>query len=134
LTYDEFGGFYDHVPPKPAVSPDRNTAARLAHQRLVHGDAKPRWTDLRFYIYRLSSSLDGGLSLLEEELRLAYCRRLHRHPETHRDAIQTTKLDKRDAAQMDMTEFFDFRQRAMGDAANYAHPAVTAPCYLDHLP
>src|SRR5581483_2847042 len=22
LTYDEFGGFYDHVPPQPAVSPD----------------------------------------------------------------------------------------------------------------
>ena len=74
LTFDEFGGFYDHVPPQAAVSPDgiqtvRPHAGGYLHQR--------DWADLRFRLYRLSGSTDRDFPILEKELRFAHRRRLH---------------------------------------------------------
>jgi phospholipase C len=43
-------------------------------------------------------------------------------------------LTKRDAAQMDMTEFFDFKNKPWATPPTTPIQPVTAPCYLDHVP
>ena len=74
LTWDEFGGFYDHVPPQKAVSPDGIKPNDLMPGDYLH---KRDWSELRLRLYRLSSSNDGDFTILQEELRFAYRRRLH---------------------------------------------------------
>jgi len=43
-------------------------------------------------------------------------------------------LTQRDAAQPDMTEFFDFQNIPRQTPPTPPKPPVTGPCYLDHLP
>ena len=43
-------------------------------------------------------------------------------------------LTKRDAAQMDMTEFFDFKKAAWMTPPNPPTQSTSGACYLDHLP
>jgi phospholipase C len=132
LSYDEHGGLYDHVSPQPTVNPDG-----IAPTDLQSGDTCTKgltgptcdftYTGYRVplivvspfakknYVSHTVADYTAILKLIETRFGLA-------------------SLTLRDAAQMDMTEFFDF-----------ANPPWTTPptpplqtrggaCYLDHLP
>jgi len=97
LTFDEAGGFYDHVSPPPAVKPDgiaplwRSTDIKGDFDRygfrvpfiLVSPWAKPNFVS---HVVRDQTAI---LRLIERRFGL-------------------TAMTARDAAQDDMTEFFDF--------------------------
>lgn len=106
LTYDEAGGMYDHVPPQAAVSPDG-----IAPIDLQQGDvcSTPGGSNCTFnytgfrvpllvispftkknYVSHTVADYTAILKLIETRFSLP-------------------PLTKRDAAQMDMTEFFDFK-------------------------
>lgn len=105
LSYDEGGGLYDHVPPQPAVNPDG-----IAPIDLQPGDICTRtggancdfnYTGFRLplivvspftkknYVSHTVADYTAILRLIETRFGLP-------------------ALTKRDAAQMDMSEFFDF--------------------------
>jgi phospholipase C len=105
LTYDEPGGFYDHVSPQPAVSPDGIKPVDLQPSDACDTSTGPLcdfvWTGYRVpllvvspftkqhYVSHTVADFTAILKLIETRFNLP-------------------PLTKRDAAQMDMTEFFDF--------------------------
>lgn len=105
LTFDEAGGFYDHVPPQPAVNPDG-----IAPKDLNPGDicSNPGGSncDFNYTGYRVP------LMVVSPFTKKNYVS----HTVADYTAILrfiekrfgVPPLTKRDAAQMDMTEFFDF--------------------------
>jgi phospholipase C len=134
LTFDEFGGFYDHVPPQQTVSPDG-----IPPQDLVLGDVcHPAYgtgpncdfiyTGYRVplivvspftkknYVSHTVADYTAWLKLVEKRFGLS-------------------NLTARDAAQMDMTEFFDFVNVPWKTPpANIPAQPTNGSCYLDHLP
>jgi phospholipase C len=132
FTFDEAGGFYDHVPPQPAVSPDSIKPSDLGFGDICTIKTGPNcdftYTGFRVpmfiaspfakknFVSHVVADYTAILKLIETRFNIP-------------------ALTKRDAAQIDMSkEFFDF-----------AHPAWTTPpappaqttggaCYLDHLP
>jgi len=131
LTYDEFGGFYDHVSPQPAPSPDG-----IKPVDLLPGDACTRitgptcdftWTGYRVpllvvspyakknYVSHSVADLTAILKLIETRFNVA-------------------PLTKRDAAQIDMTEFFDFSNPPWMTPPNPPAQNVNGACYLNKLP
>jgi len=131
LTFDEFGGFYDHVPPQPAVSPDG-----LAPSDLLAGDVCTSNTgatcDFVYTGYRVPLIVVSPFT--------------KKHYVSHTTADETAilklietrfnlpALTKRDAAQMDMTEFFDFTSPPWATPPSPPSQNLGGPCYLDHLP
>jgi len=108
FTYDEFGGFYDHVAPQAAVSPDGIPPMDLEAGDWCttgKGDGGPlcdfTWTGYRIplivvspftkknYVSHTVADSTAILKFIETRFNLA-------------------SLTARDAAQPDMTEFFDF--------------------------
>jgi phospholipase C len=133
LSFDEGGGFYDHVPPQPTVSPDG-----IPPQDLRSGDVcttggqNSPTCDFNYTGYRVP------LIVISPFTRKHYVS----HTTTDYTAIlkfietrfNLPSLTARDAAQMDMTEFFDFADGPwMTPPAPPAQPA-NHPCYLNHLP
>jgi phospholipase C len=106
LTYDESGGFYDHVPPQPTVNPDG-----MAPIDLLKGDICTSGSgvncNFNYTGYRVP------LIVISPFTKKNYVS----HTVADSTAIlkliearfQVPSLTKRDAAQMDMTEFFDFQ-------------------------
>jgi phospholipase C len=106
LTYDEAGGLYDHVPPLATVNPDGVTPLDLPSTDIcsdgVGANCDFNYTGYRVplivvspfarrnYVSHTPADYTAILKLIETRFGLA-------------------SLTKRDAAQMDMTEFFDFR-------------------------
>lgn len=106
LTYDEAGGLYDHVAPQPTVNPDGIAPVDLLPNDIctVPGGANCdfNYTGFRVplvvispftkknYISHTVADYTAILTLIEKRFSIA-------------------PLTKRDAAQMDMTEFFDFQ-------------------------
>jgi phospholipase C len=137
LTYDEFGGFYDHVPPQKAVSPDG-----IPPQDLLPGPP-PNGPDIcvqstgptcdfvytgyrvplivispfakKNYVSHTVADYTAWLKLVETRFNLP-------------------SLTKRDAAQMDMTEFFDFTNVPWKTPPTPPVQPTNGPCYQDHLP
>ena len=105
LTYDEAGGFYDHVSPQPEPSPDGIKPLDLEYPQICSTDTGPTcdfvYTGYRIpllvvspfakehYVSHTVADFTAILKLIETRFNLP-------------------PLTKRDAAQMDMTEFFDF--------------------------
>jgi phospholipase C len=132
FTYDEFGGFYDHVAPQPTVSPDG-----IAPIDLLPGDvctlvSGPNCTfaytgyrvplmvispfSRKNYVSHLVADSTAMLKLIEERFGLA-------------------PLTARDAAQIDMgAEFFDFTNVPWATPPTPPKQRQSGPCYLDHLP
>ncbi|HZQ96253.1 MAG TPA: alkaline phosphatase family protein [Candidatus Sulfotelmatobacter sp.] len=106
LTYDEAGGFYDHVPPQPAENPDG-----ISPIDLLPGDvcASGKGANCNFD----STGYRVPLLVISPFTKKNYVS----HTVADYTAIlkliearfQVPSLTKRDAAQMDMTEFFDFQ-------------------------
>lgn len=131
LTYDEFGGLFDHVSPQPAVSPDG-----IKPKDLLPGDTCSVVTgptcDFVYTGYRVPLIVVSPYS--------------KDHYVSHTVADNTAilkfietrfglpALTKRDAAQMNMTEFFNFSDPP------WLTPPVTPvqntgdACYLNKLP
>jgi phospholipase C len=105
LTFDEFGSFYDHVPPQPAVQPDGVKPIDIGPNDVCSKVTGPNcdfvFTGYRIpllvvspftkknYVSHSTADFTAILKLIETRFGLP-------------------SLTKRDAAQMDMTEFFDF--------------------------
>jgi phospholipase C len=124
LFYDEAGGIYDHVPPPSAPNPDgiapidlspTDTQGNFDH----YGFRVPLMVVSPFtkpgYVSHTVADHTAILKFIETRFGLP-------------------SLTARDAAQPDMTEFFDFT-----NAPNLNHPAppdqkLNAPCYRDAVP
>ncbi|HEY1799900.1 MAG TPA: alkaline phosphatase family protein [Terriglobales bacterium] len=105
LTWDEIGGFYDHVPPQSMPSPDGLTPSDLLPNDICTQSTGPNcdfvFTGFRVplivispftkknYVSHTTADYTAILKLIETRFALP-------------------NLTRRDAAQMDMTEFFDF--------------------------
>src|SRR6185312_12824744 len=105
LTWDEVGGFYDHVPPQPMPSPDGLPPSDLRPNDICTQSTGPNcdfiYTGFRVplivvspftkknYVSHTVADYTAILKLIETRFGLP-------------------NLTRRDAAQMDMTEFFDF--------------------------
>jgi phospholipase C len=131
LTFDEFGGFYDHVSPQPAVSPDGIPPSDLQPGDVCTSGSGPTcdfvYTGYRVplivispftkknYVSHTTADLTAILKLIETRFNVP-------------------ALTKRDAAQMDMSEFFDFVNPPWITPPSPPAQNVSGPCYLDHLP
>ena len=131
LTFDEFGGFYDHVQPQPAVSPDGIPPSDLLPGDVCTSVTGPTcdfvYTGYRVplivispftkkhYVSHTVADLTAILKLIETRFNVS-------------------ALTKRDAAQMDMTEFFDFTNPPWVTPPQVPAQNQGGPCYLDHLP
>ena len=81
-VYDEHGGWYDHVPPQPAVKPD-NVAPMLKP-----GDVPGSYDYTGFRVPCCVVS-----AMVEEGLRLTSDLRPHVHPEAGRDQVESPGPD-----------------------------------------
>lgn len=131
LTYDEGGGFYDHVPPQPAVSPDGIPPSDLQPGDICTVNTGPTcdftYTGYRIplivispfakknYVSHTVADFTAWLKLVEARFSLP-------------------SLTKRDAAQMDMTEFFDFDNPPWATPPTPPTQPTNGPCYMDKLP
>ena len=130
LTYDEAGGFFDHVPPQPAVAPD-SIAPILQPTDICYGittgDCNFQFTGYRIplivispftkknYVSHTVADYTAILKLIETRFKVP-------------------SLTARDAAQFDMTEFFDFQNVPWATPpANVPVQPNTEPC-TDQLP
>jgi phospholipase C len=123
LTFDEAGGLYDHVPPMKTVSPDG-----IPPQDLQPGDPQGDFTITGFrvplivispfakphFVSHTSMDYTAILKFIEARFNLP-------------------SLNKRDAAQPDMSEFFDFTAPNLSPGAPPTQLS-NGPCYTDHLP
>jgi phospholipase C len=131
LTWDEGGGYYDHVPPQPAVSPDG-----IAPSDLQPGDicfnAKGPTCDFTYTGYRVP------LIVISPFTKKNYVSHTVADYSAILKLIETRfsipSLTKRDAAQMDMTEFFDFKNIPWKTPPTPPDQPTDMPCYLDRLP
>jgi phospholipase C len=137
LTYDEFGGFYDHVPPQAAVSPDGIKPMDLEPGPPPNGPdicvsgTGPTcdfvYTGYRVplivispfakknYVSHTVADYTAWLKLVETRFKLP-------------------SLNQRDAAQMDMTEFFDFQNAPWKTPPTAPVQPTSGPCYMNQLP
>ncbi len=131
LTYDEFGGLYDHVSPQPAVSPDG-----IAPVDLLPGDVCTLVTgptcDFGYTGYRIP------LVVISPYARKNYVSHSVADTTAILKLIETRfnlpALTQRDAAQIDMTEFFDFNNPVWTTPPNPPAQALGGACYLNQLP
>jgi phospholipase C len=121
LTYDEGGGLYDHVPPASMPKPDN------LNPILVAGDPTGLFDTTGFrvplmifspfakpgYVSHTNADFTAALKLIETRFGLP-------------------ALTARDAAQIDMTEFFDWTAPNLKSTNPPVQPGL--PCYSDHLP
>ena len=108
FTYDEAGGFYDHVPPQPMPSPDGIQPMDLVAGDIcdVPGQIGTGTCDFTYTGFRLP------LIVISPFTKKNYVSHTVRDYTAILKLIETRfslpALTKRDAAQIDMSEFFDF--------------------------
>lgn len=142
LTFDEMGGFYDHVPPQPEVSPDGIKPMDLLQGPppngpdicVIHNGVLKTGPNCDFvysgyrvpllvispfskknYVSHTFADYSAWLKLVETRFNLP-------------------SLTLRDAAQMDMTEFFDFTNVPWKTPPVPPVQPTGGQCYLTHLP
>jgi len=121
ITYDEGGGFYDHVPPVSMPSPDGKPPY------LAPGDPTGNFdtTGFRIPLMVISPFTIPGYVSHNNADNTA----LLKFIETR---FSLPSLTARDAAQIDMTEFFDWSAPNLASTNPPAQPSLS--CYYDHLP
>ena len=131
LTFDEGGGFYDHVPPQPTVSPDGIKPTDLQTGDVCTATLGPTcdfvYTGYRVplivvspftkknFVSHTTADYTAILKLIETRFNVP-------------------ALTKRDAAQMDMTEFFDFTNPPWKTPPQPPNQSTTGACYTNQLP
>jgi phospholipase C len=131
LTYDEYGGLYDHVPAQPTVSPDGIKPVDLQPNDVCTNVSGPI-CDFTYTGYRVP------LIVVSPFAKKHYVS----HTVTDFTAIlklietrfNVPALTRRDAAQMDMTEFFDFTNPAWSTPPSPPRQPTNGACYMTHLP
>jgi phospholipase C len=125
LSFDEAGGLYDHVPAiTDAVHPDGFQPTDLSASD-IPGD----FTRTGFRVPMFIAS-PFALKHMVSHTPMDYTAIL-KFIETR---FQLTSLTARDAAQPDMTEFFDFVNPPWTVPPTPPAQPLNKPCYLDHLP
>jgi phospholipase C len=131
LTFDEPGGFYDHVSPQPTVSPDGIKPVDLLPGDICTTTTGPT-CDFTYTGYRLP------LIVISPYAKKHYVSHTVADTTAILKLIETRfnlpALTKRDAAQMDMTEFFDFSAPPWMTPPTPPAQATNGACYADHLP
>ena len=131
LTFDEGGGFYDHVQPQPTVSPDGIPPQDLPPGDLCTTTTGPTcdfvYTGFRVPLIVISpfskkNFVSHTVADYTAWLRLVETR------------FSLPPLTKRDAAQMDMTEFFDFTNTPWATPPTPPPQPTSGPCYMNSLP
>lgn len=124
LSFDEGGGYYDHVPPATAVQPDG-----IAPSDLQPGDPAGDFTITGFRI---------PLIVISPFTRKGFVSHTPADYTAFLKFIETRfdlpNLTRRDAAQPDMLEFFDFSNPTWTTPPSPPVQPTNAPCYTDHLP
>ncbi|HWR13678.1 MAG TPA: alkaline phosphatase family protein [Terriglobales bacterium] len=124
LTYDEAGGLYDHIGLQPTVSPDGIKPIDLASTDIqgdftVTGFRVPLIVVSPYakahYVSHTAADFTAILKFIEKRYNLP-------------------NLTARDAAQIDMTEFFDFVNKPWATPPAPPAQPTDGPCYYDHLP
>ena len=125
LTYDEPGGLYDHVPPQPAVNPDGIVPKDLNPGDIctTGGGTNCDFTVTGFRLPLLVVSPFTKKNFVSHTV--ADYTAILKFIET-RFGLQP--LTKRDAAQMDMTEFFDFQGVPWATPPSPPTQTTTAVC------
>ena len=131
LTYDESGDFYDHVAPQKTVSPDGLKPSDLMTRDICTYSTGPT-CDFVYTGYRVP------LIVISPFSKKNYVSHTVADYTAWLKFVETrfglSSLTKRDAAQMDMTEFLDFQNTPWATPPTPPKQPVTGPCYLDHLP
>jgi phospholipase C len=131
LTYDEFGGLYDHSSPQPAVSPDGIKPVDLLPDEVCTTTTGPT-CDFVYTGYRVP------LIVVSPYTKKNYVSHAVADTTAILKLIETRfnvpALTERDADQMDMTEFFDFDNPVWMTPPNPPAQATNGACYLNKLP
>jgi phospholipase C len=130
-SYDESGGMYDHVSPQKMPSPDGIKPVDLMTGDLCTKSTGPTcdfvYTGYRIplvvvspfakkhYVSHTVADYTAILKLIETRFNI-------------------TPINKRDAAQMDMTEFFDFTNPPWVTPPTPPVQVTNGECYLNKLP
>lgn len=130
LTFDEGGGLYDHVPPQPAVNPDGIAPVDLFPTDICAGgggaNCNFNYTGFRVplivvspftkpnYISHTVADYTAILTFIEKRFGIP-------------------PLTKRDAAQMDMTEFFDFQNMPLASPPVPPEQSTSGVCNYQNL-
>jgi phospholipase C len=131
FTYDEFGGLYDHVSPQPAVSPDGIAPVDLLPEDVCTGVTGPTcnfvYTGYRIPLivispYAKKNYVSHNVADLTAILKFIETR------------FNVPALTARDAAQIDMTEFFDFTNPVWMTPPTPPVQATNGACYVNQLP
>jgi phospholipase C len=136
LTWDEGGGFYDHVSPQPMPSPDGIPPKDLrAGDICLNSDGSVNSSptcNFQYTGYRLP------LVVISPFTKKNYVSHTVADYTAILKFIETRfnlkNLTARDAAQMDMTEFFDFNAVPWRTPPTPPDQLTNGACYLDHLP
>ena len=131
LTFDEFGGLYDHVAPQRTVSPDNVQPKDFLPGDICTHTTGPNchftYTGYRLplivvspyakkhYVSHTVMDFTAILKLVETRFNL-------------------TPLTQRDAGQKIMTEFFNFNAPPWMTPPMPPAQTLSGACYLDHLP
>ena len=131
LTFDESGGLYDHVPPQPAAKPDGISPRDLMLNDICTTSTGPT-CDFTYTGYRLP------LIVISPYTKPHYVS----HTVMDLTAIirfiearfHLTPLTRRDAAQKNMAEFFNFNVAAFLTPPTPPAQLTNGACYLNKLP
>ena len=131
LTFDEAGGLYDHVSPQPAVSPDGIKPVDLLPGDICTTSTGPN-CDFTITGYRVP------LIVVSPYAKKNYVSHSVADTTAILKLIETrfgvASLTKRDAAQIDMTEFFDFNNPPWMTPPTPPAQNTNGACYLNKLP
>jgi phospholipase C len=131
LTWDEFGGFYDHVPAQPTVSPDGTRPSDLQPRDICTYSTGPT-CDFVYTGYRVPLLIVSPFSKKNYVSHtVADYTAWLKFVETR---FKLSSLTHRDAAQMDLTEFFDFNNVPWQVPPTPPSQPTNGSCYIDHLP
>lgn len=125
LTFDEGGGFFDHVPPMPTVNPDG-----IRPTDLLPKDIQGDFTFSGFRVPMIVVSPFTKAHFVSHA-PMDYTAIL-KFIETR---FSLPNLTARDASQADMSrEFFDYEGVPWRNPPSPPAQPVNEPCYFDHLP
>ena len=125
LTYDEPGGLYDHVPPQPTVNPDGIAPIDLQPGDQCTTGSGPN-CDFNYTGFRVPLIVASPFTKKNYVSHtVADYTAILKFIEAR---FQVSSLTKRDAAQMDMTEFFDFQNIPWATPPSPPAQATGGPC------
>jgi phospholipase C len=131
LTFDEGGGLYDHVSPQATVSPDGIKPVDLLPGDICTATTGPT-CDFVYTGYRVPLIVVSPYTQKNYVSHtVADLTAILRFIETR---FNLPTLTKRDAAQMDMTEFFNFSNPVWLTPPTPPDQDTNGACYLNKLP